>query len=188
MPKRFAQLLASTAFAGLALANAQAATLDDIQTVVVIYAENRSFDNLYGTFPGANGLANASAESRLQKDRDGAPMPVLPPSWLGVTGKGVVPAVTRGQSENLPNAPFAIDDPNGFNLGLGVITADLWHASIENQMQIDGGRNDRFAAWSDAGGLSMGHYDGSSQKLWDVARRYVLADNFFAAAPSGARS
>ena len=30
---------------------------DDIHTIVVIYAENRSFDNLYGTFPGANGLA-----------------------------------------------------------------------------------------------------------------------------------
>ncbi len=34
----------------------------DIQTLVVIYAENRSFDNLFGTFPGANGLANASRE------------------------------------------------------------------------------------------------------------------------------
>ena len=33
----------------------------DIETVVVIYAENRSFDNLYGNFPGANGLANATA-------------------------------------------------------------------------------------------------------------------------------
>ena len=32
-----------------------------IDTVVVIYAENRSFDNLYGNFPGANGLANASS-------------------------------------------------------------------------------------------------------------------------------
>jgi len=32
--------------------------LDTIETVVVIYAENRSFDNLYGSFPGANGLQN----------------------------------------------------------------------------------------------------------------------------------
>jgi len=30
-----------------------------IDTVVVIYAENRSFDNLFGLFPGANGIANA---------------------------------------------------------------------------------------------------------------------------------
>ena len=35
--------------------------IDNIQTVVIIYAENRSFDNLYGSFPGANGLRNAKA-------------------------------------------------------------------------------------------------------------------------------
>ncbi len=31
-----------------------------IKNVVVIYAENRSFDNLYGNFPGANGLQNVT--------------------------------------------------------------------------------------------------------------------------------
>ena len=34
--------------------------LDRIEHIVVIYAENRSFDNLYGLFPGANGIANAT--------------------------------------------------------------------------------------------------------------------------------
>ena len=34
--------------------------LEQIETIVVIYAENRSFDNLYGSFPGANGMANAA--------------------------------------------------------------------------------------------------------------------------------
>src|SRR5208282_2928066 len=34
-----------------------------------IYAENRSFDNLYGSFPGANGLRNAKNATQL--DRDG---------------------------------------------------------------------------------------------------------------------
>ena len=47
------------------------ADLDQIQNVVVIFAENRSFDNLYGCFPGANGVANASAASMTQVDRDG---------------------------------------------------------------------------------------------------------------------
>ena len=36
--------------------------LAKIETIVVIYAENRSFDHLYGLFPGANGLANATPE------------------------------------------------------------------------------------------------------------------------------
>ena len=52
-------------------------------------------------------------------------------------------------------------------------------------MQIDGGSNDRFAAYSDAGGLSMGYYDGSTMQLWDVAQQYTLADNFFMGAFGG---
>ena len=39
--------------------------LAKIKTIVVIYAENRSFDHLYGFFPGANGIANASADDVL---------------------------------------------------------------------------------------------------------------------------
>src|SRR5712664_134015 len=48
-----------------------------IKTIVVIYAENRSFDHLYGFFPGANGIANATAEQRTQLDHDGTPLPYL---------------------------------------------------------------------------------------------------------------
>jgi phospholipase C len=43
-----------------------------IKNVVVIYAENRSFDNLYGNFPGANGLQNVTASNSTQVDRDHA--------------------------------------------------------------------------------------------------------------------
>ena len=46
-------------------------------------------------------------------------------------------------------------------------------------MQIDGGKNDQYAAWSDAGGLTMGYYDTSGSALYALARQYVLADNFF---------
>jgi len=54
---------------------AQAATLNDITNIVVIYAENRSFDNLYGSFPGANGIASAAP---TQVDRDGTSLKELP--------------------------------------------------------------------------------------------------------------
>src|SRR5262249_28486565 len=61
----------------------------------------------------------------------------------------------------------------------------LVHRFYENQMQINGGKNDRFVAYSDASALVMGHYDGAKLPLWDVARRYTLADNFFMAAFGG---
>jgi len=158
---------------------AAGAGIESIENIVVIYAENRSFDNLYGWFPGANGLSGLTPAQYMQRDRDGSVLKELPPIWGGLTAKSVVPAVSQAQTEHLANAPFAIDDPKGFNLPLGVTTRDLWHRFYQNQMQIDGGKNDRFAAYADSGGLVMGHYANAGLPLWDVARQYVLADNFF---------
>ncbi len=41
-------------------AHAAGPGIGQIDNVVVIFAENRSFDNLYGHFPGANGIDQAS--------------------------------------------------------------------------------------------------------------------------------
>ena len=68
---------------------------------------------------------------------------------------------------------------------LDIVTRDLVHRYYNNLMQINGGRNDGFAAWSNAGGLAMGYYDGSGLAMWQVARRYTLADNFFMGAFGG---
>ncbi len=152
------------------------AGLNTIENIVVIYAENRSFDNLYGSFPGANGLANGKGK---QVDRDGAPLKELPPIWGGLTAQSIVPPIAEAESAHLPNAPFGIDDPKGFNAPMTVITRDLWHLFYQNQMQIDGGRNDRFIAWADSGALPLGHYDGSRLVMWKIAKEYTLADNFF---------
>jgi acid phosphatase len=168
-----------------------------VKNIVVIYAENRSFDSLFGNFPGANGLS-ALTDSRgqptavyaPQKDRDGSTvMSVLPQTWGGVTAGGVTPVVTQVQSAGLPNAPFAVETAfqTSANATLTTTTAtrDLVHRFFENQMQINGGKNDMFAAWSDAGGLAMGHFDYSASPLYKLARQYVLADNFFQGAFGG---
>jgi acid phosphatase len=173
------------ALSALTPAAAASRGLDQIDTIVVIYAENRSFDNLYGDFPGANGLKQAKPVSMIQRDRDGRKLHELPPVWDGLTAKGVVPPVTQTQTEHLPNRPFAIDDPKGLDTSLGVVTHDLWHRFYQNQMQIDGGRNDKFVAYADAGGLVMGHYNGKKLPMWQIARQYTLDDNFFMGAFGG---
>ena len=155
----------------------QRAALDRIEHVVVIYAENRSFDNLYGLFPGANGVSNATPAQYTQVDRDGTPLNTLPPVWKG---KDPDPAFPR----NLPNRPFRIDAPP-VNLALSTKTRDLIHEFYRNQEQINGGRNDRFVAASDAGGLAMGYYDGSTLPMWKWAQEYTLADNYFMGAFGG---
>jgi phospholipase C len=173
--------------AGLAPAYAQNRRpgLGAVKNIVVIFAENRSFDVLYGAFPGANRLKPSDPADFTQRDRNGSILKELPPVWNGLTAAGVIPPVTQAQTAHLPNAPFAIDDPNGFRTPLNVVTRDLWHRFYENQMQIDHGKNDQFVAWADSGALTMGHYDGSKLLLWNIARQYTLADNFFMGAFGG---
>lgn len=163
-----------TALLAFAITPSQANAADlapqmaQINHIIVIYLENHSFDNLYGMFPGANGLAQA-ANAPLQTGVDGKPYTVLP------AVKDVrFPA-------DLPNRPFPIDLYVPANEKIG----DLVHRFYQNQAQINGGRNDRFAAISDAAGLVIGYYDGSRLPLWQYAKKYTLADNFYQGAFGG---
>jgi len=164
-----------------------------IDTVVVIYAENRSFNNLFADFPGLEQpLAALPPERALQRDRDGKPFDKLPKIWEGlVPEKQVVEhaeyAIGPDDLPLLPNAPFALKTPDGDPLPHGVVTRDLVHAFYNNQLQINGGRNDGFVAWGDSGALVMGHYgDARAQlRLWQIAREFTLCDNFFMGAFGG---
>lgn len=151
--------------------------LDRINHVVVIYQENWSFDSLYGTFPGANGLANAGDTSK-QTDRDGRPYATLPPS---IDNRRRPPVVDRRIPANLPVAPF--------DLGLYVKPADTAgspvHRFHHQQHQINGGKMDRFVAWGGVGGLVMSYHDATNLPMGKLAQEYVLADNFFHAAFGG---
>ncbi len=164
-----------------------------IDTVVVIYAENRSFNNLFAGFPGLQQpLSAVPAERTAQRDRDGKLLPMLPKIWEGLVPEKQVVDHTEyliGPDDlaALPNAPFALKTPDGDPLPHGVVTRDLVHAFYNNQLQINGGRNDGFVAWGDSGALVMGHYgDTRAQlRLWQIAREFTLCDNFFMGAFGG---
>ena len=169
-----------------AAAEMAAPNLDKIKTVVVIFAENRTFDNLYGRFPGADGIGQASKESMTQLDRDGTPLSELPPVWDGLTAKGVTPPVTQAQTEHLPNPPFTVDDPKGFDVvarhGDARLVAPLLREPDADRRRQERqvrrlGRLRRNARW--------GYWDGSKTAMWELARKYALADNFFMGAFGG---
>jgi phospholipase C len=153
-----------------------AASAQRIKHLVVIYAENHSFDNLYGLFPGADGIANATPEQRTQLDHDGKPLPEL--LVFGNDGKPDV------RYPRLPNAPFRIDAPPVGKRHDELVPGPI-HAFWHNQEQINGGKNNLFAAMSTVGGWTMGHYDTSSLQLWQWAKEYTLADHFFMGAFGG---
>lgn len=161
---------------GACAGRASGGDLSKVDTVVVIYAENRSFDHLYGLFPGANGLANAKPDHTIQRDHDGTVLSELK-VW---TSKGE----PDPRFPALPNAPFRIDAPP-ISRSAGEVLLSPIHAYYHHIEQINGGRNDMFAAMSTVGGYVMGHFDGSQMKLWQWAKAYTLADNFFMGAFGG---
>jgi phospholipase C len=149
-----------------------------IQHVVVIYLENRSFDSLYGNFPGAEGLAEAG-ERAVQTGPDGKPYQNLPP----IMNTNYSPPIpdSRFPFDSMPNKPFDIDQ----YVAADKQTGDLVHRYYQEQLQIDGGKMDKFAQISDAQGLVMGYYDGSKLPVFKLAQQYTLADHFFHAAFGG---
>ena len=152
------------------------APMQRIQHVVVIFAENHSFDNLYGLFPGADGIANATLGQATQLDHDGTPLKEL--VTFGADGK------PDPRFPRMPNRPFRIDAPP-VGRTIDQLVPSPIHAFFHNQEQINGGRNDMFAAMSNVGGWAMGYYDGSQFKLWQWAKEYTLADRFFMGAFGG---
>ncbi|MBN8948472.1 MAG: acid phosphatase [Rhodanobacter sp.] len=164
-----------------------------IQHVVVLYAENRSFNNLFAGFPGlAQPLKALDSPEYRQRDRGGSLLTTLPPVWSGMVPREQVVGGRRYLIDEqaitgLPNRPFALRTPDGELLPHGVITRDLVHRFYENQLQINGGRNDGFVAWSNTGAMPMGHYADTARslRLWQLARQYTLCDNFFMGAFGG---
>lgn len=193
----------AVAGAGLALmpevaesapASADGPLREAIRTVVVIYAENRSFNNLFHDFPGLQRpLAALKPADYIQLDRDGkTPLKTLPLVWGGLVPQSQIVQGQRYYLDEkaivgLPNQPFALKGTDGQPLPLGVVTRDLTHRFYGNQMQIAAGRCNQFVAWGDSGALVMGHYGQAAQslKLRRIAARYTLCDNFFMAAFGG---
>lgn len=138
--------------------------IDKVKHVVVIYMENHSFDNLYGQFEGANGLANASKESITQLDREGNVYKYLPP----IPRSSIFPT-------NLANGYFNIDQ----YVPADQESPDVLHQYYQERAQINGGKMNKFAAYNSTAGMTMGYYKTELLPLYPIAKQYTLCDNFF---------
>jgi phospholipase C len=158
-----------------------------IQHLVVIYLENWSFDGLYGTFPGADGLTPGPGTPTPlpQANKTGTPLPDL----------GRVPMQTSsctaaGLTTPLPNRPFDLSPVVPPHCRTGGVE----HRFYNEQYQINGGLMNMFHAWDggDPPALSLSYYDmagvatqPSLTRTPVVARwaqQYTLADRWFHAA------
>jgi phospholipase C len=147
------------------------APLSSLKHLVIIYMENHSFDNLLGTYPGAEGLSSPGA-TIAQVQPDGGPYATLPQT------DPHVPAT-------LPNAPFDLS----VYFDAGQQEDDPVHRFYQEQWQINGGKMDSFAAVSNVEGLAMGYWPTSKIPLYAFAQSHAaqvtVCDHFFHAAFGG---
>ena len=151
--------------------------LAKINHILVIFEENRSFDSMYGTFPGADGIANAGAAA-TQLDRAGHPYATLPQPYASDHRP---PGPDARFPANLANRPF----PIGGYVPMADKTGDIYHEFYREQLQINDGKMDRFVAYSNAAGLVMGYYDGTGTHGWKLAEEFALGDRMFHSAFGG---
>jgi len=166
-----------------------------IEHLIVIYLENWTFDALYGTFPGVDGIVRRTGTPTLlpQVDRLGTPLPYLPtPPLIGNDSNGDIPPpggrldprfLTALAGTPMPNRPFDLAKV----VPLTSFTGDLAHRFYNEQVQIDDGRMDKFAAYSDNPGLVLTYYDlaglaTETPTIAHYAKHYTIADRWFHAA------
>ncbi len=128
-------------------------TNSPISHLIILMMQNHSLDNLFGTFPGANGL-NAMLPSYHQVDAAGNTVSPTP-----ITSASV---------------------------------GDLTHNQMTYAGSWDNGNMDKFAF--EEGDLAMQYYDSSLSGMatdkkpygistvWNYAKQYALADNFYMSA------
>jgi phospholipase C len=97
---------------------------------------------------------------------------------------------SQGGRPRAPDSRIPADLPGApFNLAQFISPADVTgspiHEFYRQQYQIDGGKMDKFVAWTDVGGLVMSYYDATNMPEGRLAQQYVLADNFFHGAFGG---
>ncbi len=177
-----------------ALAGFPADLKQKIKYVFVLYPENRSFDGLYGSIPGVNGLSQATAANYTQDTQTGTPLAYLPqPTTSGIPGMSGGPD-TRFPSQ-MPNAPYNLLP----NVPFTSMQGDMVHRFYTEQYQINdpdgryhlnpknagGNAMNKFAAWSDNPGLVLTHYDAQNLGEGLLAKQYTTCDNNFHTAFGG---
>lgn len=175
-----------------------------IQYVIVLYPENRSFDAVYGLFPGANGLANAPLAQIRQTDRQGNVLAFLPQALNGTPDPRFPPTATTDRFGNsissllapAPNNTYLANfyfDLNRF-VAPDQLTGDMIHRFYTEQYQINrtsdpknsgGSPMSKYAAWGDNPGLLMGYFDAQNLGEGLVAKEFTIGDNAFHSAFGG---
>src|SRR5437868_2848376 len=216
VPAAVVSLLALTALPAAGTeSNRDDSSLNKINHIVVIYEENHSFDNLYGTWEGVNGRSSAPPAKTLQVGQTTGAYTCLMQNDVNLTSPPLAADCTDATTatpftSHFPNAPFSIEayipkdartcpqpgvfapfglTPSPANLP-GGCTRDIVHRFYQEQYQLNNGMQNRYTTGSDAVGLTQGYYDTTALPIYQYLHSkrhpdYAIADNFFQSAFGG---
>lgn len=153
---------------------------EKVKYVFVIFNENHSFDNEFGTFPGANGLFADAAGPR-----DAAHTPGFTQTYTDAAGTLVTVQPFRiGPAENATFVDSVHHSHAGLARKLHVVDGhpamDRFAADEYGRFASKGGRANA-AMGTQFARLVMSHIDCDTIPfLWQYANRFALFDNIFA--------
>jgi phospholipase C len=157
-----------------------------IQHIIFIVQENHSFDNYFGTYPGANGFpVGISVPLALDDPSAGHASPfhldVAEPIFI--VGDELPPGISDPSQLNETISVDPADIGSGsvspFPFNNESIAGDLSHAWSVAHVDYDNGKMDGFVT-GEKSIKTMGYYDRNDiPYYWDYADQYVLDDNFF---------
>lgn len=130
-----------------------------LKHVFIIYQENHSFDNYFGTYPGTENLSSPLAQAHGFRQRD-----AIGTKWV---------------------TPFKITDPDtegpqqARDIVLSKMNGGKMDAFVAAQERVSRAKFGQAEA-RDIGLLTMAHYDCDTIPfLWEYAQRFVLFDHIF---------
>ena len=159
-------------------ANRRTGTLQDVEHIVVLTQENRSFDHYFGTLPGVRGFA------------DPFPIPVMDRAGTftrksvfvqPVGGAAAVPGRPGWGSTRTAIAPFHLNTQQDFNV---MRVAGTPHSWTDAQAAWDEGRMNNWPAAKQP--HSLGHYKEADLPFqFALARAFTLCDHYHCATQTG---
>jgi len=149
-----------------------------IQHLIFIVQENHSFDNYFGTYPGANGiLANTSIPMETNDTAMGCVQPYHLSAAVPVSIVGDELPIGVADPDDLPVTDNNSASP--FHIITQSLGRDIEHSAAVAHQDYDNGKMDGFVQ-AEGTNLTMGYYDRSDiPYYWDYADHYVLDDDFF---------
>ncbi|MGC2651102.1 MAG: alkaline phosphatase family protein [Candidatus Cybelea sp.] len=146
-----------------------------IKHVIVVIQENRSFDNFFATFPGADGTTTGKAAAMPGPIANSCPVPIRKPTTIPLTevdllGKGFPPSYGYPTNQDLNHiySGFQVDHDkgkmDGFDLEFGGARGSGTPACTYPYQYVD---------------------PKDITPYWDMAQQYVLADHTFQTQGSG---